>query len=108
MSRYQFRYFFSPDCRVCLWSANAEANEKFNYPVDLNELGLPENILKKAIHIMAWYDTSIDWNYPPDPSPWSDEERCRFNASAQCLLVALREQLGPEFEIRDESRTLSA
>lgn len=103
MSHYVFRYFFDAGSGICLWSANDEAREKFDYPVQLSDLELPESLLRQAIHVMAWYDTSLDWSYPSNPSPWSESERIRFHDASQNLLSMLRQELGPEFEIRDES-----
>jgi hypothetical protein len=48
----------------------------------------------------------LDWSYPPNPSPWSEQERARFNDAAQSLLSNFRQQLGPFFDIRDESGTM--
>jgi len=60
MQRYILRYFFDPGSGIRLWSANDTASEKFDYPVQLHDLWLPENLLRKAIYVMAWYDTSLD------------------------------------------------
>lgn len=103
MPRYVLRYFFDPGSGICLWSGNDAARERFDYPVQLPDLGLPENLLRRALYVMAWYDTSLDWSYPPNPSPWSASERARFHETSQALLSALRQQLGSGFEIRDES-----
>jgi hypothetical protein len=108
MARYVFRYFFDPGSGICLWSANDEARERFDYPVQLSDLGLSENLLRQAIYVMTWHDTSLDWSHPPNPLPWSDSERIRFHQVSENLLAMLREQLGPEFEIRDESSLPSA
>lgn len=105
MAKYQLRYSFDPGAGVCLWAANDAARERFDYPVDAQDLPLPENTRRRVWYICAWFDTCIDWDYPPLPSPWSREERERFNAEAQGLLTLLREQLGPEFEVIDESGT---
>jgi hypothetical protein len=102
MSRYVFRYFFDPGSKVCLWSANDDARERFGYPVEIESLRLSQNLNARALHLVHWYDTSIDWSSPADPSPWSDEERARFAAAAHAFLEKLREFLGSEFEIRDE------
>lgn len=108
MSKYRLRYFFDPGAGVCLWAANDAARERFDYPVDARDLPLPENTWWKVWYVCAWFDTSIDWDYPPNPSPWNREERERFNAEAQKLLTLVREQLGPEFEVVDESGTNGA
>jgi hypothetical protein len=106
MANYLFRYFFDAGSGVCLWSANDATREKFGYPVQLQDLQLPENLFREALHIMAWYDMSLDWSYPPNPSPWSEQERARFNEASQHLLLKLRQHLGPVFDIRDESGTM--
>jgi hypothetical protein len=102
MARYVLRYFFDPGSGICLWSANDEARKRFDYPVQLTELGLSENLLRQAIYVMAWHDTSLDWSNPPNSS-WPDSERIRFQQASKNLLAMLREALGPKFEIRDES-----
>jgi hypothetical protein len=105
MPTYRLRYFFDPGGGICLWSGNDAAQDRFGYPVDARSLPLPENTWRRVAHLCSWYDTSIDWNYPPDPSPWDASERKRFNAEAQKLLASLRHQLGADFEIADESGT---
>ena len=108
MSRYIFRYFFDPGSGICLWSDNDAAREKFDYAVELSKLGLPDNFLRQAIHLTAWYDTSLDWSNPPNPSPWPESEFVRFHEASQKFLSMLRQELGPDFEIRDESSLPSA
>jgi hypothetical protein len=107
MAKYLLRYFFDPGADICLWSSNDDALREFGYPVDARKLPLPENTWRRITHLAAWYDTSIDWNYPSDPSPWDESERQRFNSESQKLLAVLREQLGSDFEVEDESRTAS-
>jgi hypothetical protein len=102
MPRYELRYFFDPGSGICLWSANDEAREKFGYPIELDSLGLTETLRRRALHLIRWFDTSIDWSSPGEPSPWSREERARFAKAAVDLLSELRKTLGHEFEIRDE------
>lgn len=105
MSVYRLRFFFDPGSGICLWAANDATRDKWDYPVDAELLPLPENTWRFARHLCCWYDTSIDWTYPPDPSPWEDSERDRFNVAAQRFLEVLRNQLGPDFEVVDESGT---
>lgn len=103
MTGYIFRYFFDAGSGICLWSDNDEAREKFDYPVELSDLGLSENLLRQAIYLIAWYDTSLDWSNPSNPSPWPENESIRFRSASQNLLSMLRQELGSAFEIRDES-----
>ncbi len=106
MANYLLRYFFDAGSGICLWSSNDAAREKFDYPVELQSLELPENLMREALNIVTWFDSSLDWSYPPNPSPWSEQERGHFNEASQSLLSKLRQQLGPAFDIRDESGTM--
>src|SRR5262245_57775752 len=103
MPTYRLRYFFDPGAG-CLWSGNDAARDRFGYAIDASSLALPENTWRRVAYLCSWYDTSIDWNDPPN-SPWDAAERERFNSEAQRVLALLREQLGPEFEVVDESYT---
>jgi len=105
MAKYRLRYFFDPGAGICLWADNEDAKRRFGYAVEPRELSLPENTWRRAMHLCSWYDTSLDWSYPPGPSPWGAEELRRFNNEAQIFLAELREQLGPDFDLVDESET---
>jgi hypothetical protein len=102
---YRLRFFFDAGAGICLWALNDSARVRFDYAIDAKDLPLPENTWRRLLYLCYWYDTSIDWNYPPDPSLWDEAERKRFNREAQKLLALMREQLGPEFEIVDKSGT---
>ena len=67
-------------------------------------LRLPEDPRRRLAYV-AWYDTGNDWGYPPDPSPRGQAEWQRLNPEARELLAMLGEQLGPAFEIEDQSGT---
>ena len=101
-AKFRLRFFFDAGSGTCLWSDNPAARDRFDYAVDLSTLPVPENLWRQALYVTYWYDTSIDWNYPPDPSQWSAEESAGFHAAADALLARLREALGPDFELADE------
>jgi hypothetical protein len=105
--RYRLRFFFDPGAGVCLWSGNDAARERFGYPVENRSLPVPENLWRLLEHLCAWHATSIDWSYPPDPSPWTPAERHRFDESASAALEQLRTALGPEFLVVDERRRVN-
>jgi hypothetical protein len=52
--------------------------------------------------LAEWHDTSLNWDYPPDPGPWRQPECDRFNDAVASLLADIRRALGPEFEVIDE------
>ncbi len=105
MAIYTLKYLFDSGSGVCLWSTNAAANERFDYPVLTERLPLPDDVRERVERMIDWYDTGLDWDDPAGPSPWTDEEQARFNAEARAVLAILRAHLAPDFEIEDRSRT---
>ncbi len=101
---YEFRYFFDPGSGVCLWSNNEAANARYGYPVDHWELPLSENTKRWLQYLIAWFDTSLDWESPGDSDDtWSEDELNRFRAAARKGLEMLwRELPASHFSIADE------
>lgn len=104
MENFKLRYLFDPGSGTCLWSENELAIDKFGYAVELASLELSSALKSQAEELIVRFDTSIDWNDPPNPSPWSDMERERFEFDSARLLQSLQECLGDAFEIRDCTR----
>jgi hypothetical protein len=104
MKTYKLRFSFDPGSGICLWSENGLARDRFGYPVELDSLELSASVKRKAEELIGRFDTSVDWSYPPAPSPWSKMERERFKVEAAGLLHSLQECLGDGFEIRDCTR----
>jgi hypothetical protein len=103
---YKLRYFFDFGSGVCLWSANDAAQDRFkNYPIDEYKLPVSKTLQKRIQFILAWHDTFLDWDDVPQPSQWCDRESKAFSLAAQEVLTLLRQELGHEFEIVDESGT---
>jgi hypothetical protein len=95
----------------CLWPGNDMAYRELGLgPYDLLEpspLTLSAATLERCRLMAAWHDTSLNWDYPPDPGPWRQPECERFNAAVAELLADIRQELGPEFEVIDR-QTLCA
>lgn len=90
---------------ACLWSANDPALTRFDYPVLSDKLPICSTLKCRVEFVLAWHDTFLDWDNPPSKTQWAAIEKEPFCRAAQELLYLLREQLGSEFEILDESRT---
>lgn len=98
------RFFFDAGSDVCLWACDEATKERHGYAIDADDLPLSTNTRHWLHHLMAWYDTSLDWDNPGGASPWSDDEQARFRLAAQEGLARLRQELTPAgYEIRDES-----
>lgn len=106
--RPYLRYFFEYGSGVCLWAGNDAARDHFgDYPIDTDALPVSANTRHWLHHLIAWYDTGLDWDDPGGGAAhWSEEERARFEQAAQegfrCLVQELPEQ---DFELFDESDT---
>jgi hypothetical protein len=82
-----------------LWPANDAARDRFGLGPLEDVLPLTAECRDAIERLGAWHDTALDWNYPPDPSPWTDDESARFEAAVIPLLEQLRRELGPDFEV---------
>ena len=99
-SHYIIRYWF--DWRAgCFWSANDETRERFGYPIVPVALPLSAGTLKRVNALTDWHDQTLNWDYPPDPGPWRQDECDRFHQAAKDLLEIVRQELEEEFEIID-------
>jgi len=88
-----------------LWAKNEAAREKFGYPIDHGTLPLSENTKRSLQALVAWFDTSLDWNDPSNSdSFWSEDEWQRFRLAARKSLESLRQELPSQwYEIIDET-----
>ncbi|MEJ8850560.1 hypothetical protein [Variovorax rhizosphaerae] len=85
---------FDSGSGVCLWSTNEAAREELGYAIDHWALPLSENTKRWLQHLVAWYDTSLDWESPANSDQqWTSEELKRFNAAAKRGLEMLCREL---------------
>lgn len=102
MAKYVLKYLFDYGAGVCLWSVNDLAKRKFNYPIENCELPISKSLGEEIDRLIVEYDTSLNWDYPPDPSPWTTEQRNDFKYRANIAYQKLLLELGDEFEILNE------
>jgi hypothetical protein len=96
------RFFFDAGSGSVLWSATAQDKEAWGFAVDLQRLPISPVLRTELADLISAYDTSLNWDYPPDPGPWR-EARCReFNEAVHRAVERLRAELGSAWQIRDE------
>jgi pyruvate-formate lyase-activating enzyme len=104
MARYVLRFFFDGCTGDCLWSHNDAAIEKYGYPVSLDDLCLSEKTIAMAEKIMD--RECLMSQKTPDVCgvyyEFSAEEETAHRKDVDALLRIIRDELGPDFEIRDE------
>jgi len=104
--RYSLRYFFEW-YGPCLWASNDAARDRFGCGVNVDELPLSDGTKNLAAELMLWHHQALNQDYPPDPSPWRQDECNRFNRASKQLLQTIRDELGNEYDIVDEQPLVS-
>jgi len=103
---YLLRYFFEWGSATCLWSGDARTRDAFGYPINARHLPLSDATVAEIERLCTWYQGALNQAYPPDPSPWRQEECDRFNIAARTLLAAIRQELRQGFTVIDERENL--
>ncbi|MFC5750537.1 hypothetical protein [Actinomadura rugatobispora] len=99
------RFFFDAGSGGVLWAITPEDRDVWGYPVDLDRLPISRPLREELESLVARYDTSFNWDYPPDPGPWREGEWRQFNEAVRQALGRLRTELGPAWQIDDEFST---
>ena len=83
----------------CLWAGNDAARKAFDVGDIEDGLPLSDETRRRLEELSVWHDTSLDWDDPSGPGPWSKDEYERFNRAAAGILEAIRAELGPYFQV---------
>lgn len=83
-----------------LWCDNDAARAAFDVGSIEDRLPLSESLRKKLDDLSRLHDVALNWEYPPDPGPWSREEYAAFEDAVCQVLPLLREELGADFSVR--------
>ncbi|MBL8572844.1 MAG: hypothetical protein JNM13_04130 [Hyphomicrobiaceae bacterium] len=109
--RMVLHYRFEAGSGVCLWAGNDAARATFDYAVDHEQLPLSENARRFLDYLIAWFDTSLDWDDPTMPAAgWTAAMATRFRAGGdEGLGMLLRELDANRFSVidrRDDSAAM--
>jgi hypothetical protein len=99
---YRFRFFFDAGSGTALWADSAAAEEIWGYAVELGRVPVSQPLRDELAGLVTAYDTSVNWDYPPDPGPWREPQCFRFNQAVRHVLARLRAELGPQWQIQSE------
>ena len=98
MSKYQLRFWFEHG-GGCIWGMNYEATQKYGYMIKGESLFISDNLISELITLENEYATYLDWAYPPNPSPWTEEHKIDFFDKATSIYEKLKDELGADFDI---------
>lgn len=93
MNKYQLCFFFDYG-GYCLWGNDGGVNYN-SLPISVG--------LKSELNAMnAEFSTSLDWDDPKSPSPWTKEYSIDFNNRATIVYEKLKAELGSNYELKNE------
>jgi hypothetical protein len=98
LNKYVLKFWFEHG-GTCLWSANQSAVNKFGYAIDNETLPISARLVTELNALEDEYHTYLDWNDPPSPSPWTQEQKQGFIDRANATYQKLLSELGEEFEL---------
>ncbi|MDX3233684.1 hypothetical protein [Streptomyces sp. ME19-01-6] len=100
MPPHHLRFFFEAGVSdTPLWPDDLDS--PYGFPCELERLPISPATQAELARLSEWYQSSIDWDYPPDPSPWPPEEWDLFRQRSDAALDALRRELGDEWTVED-------
>lgn len=88
MAIYALRFWFEHG-GGCLWAVNEAAAVKYDYWIDYELLPLSAALREKLAALEWEYHSYLDWDYPPDPSPWTQAHKDSFKRCADEVFMEL-------------------
>lgn len=83
-----------------IWCEDDVTREKYGVGAIEEKLFLSKEIVEKLENLTKLHDTALNWEYPPDPGPWSKEQYQSFEGKALKILEELKHELGGKYEIK--------
>ncbi len=85
---------------ACLWCGDQITRDHFGVgPIAFEKLGLSEDLQNALRALGDEFQDSLDWDYPPDPSPWTQEHKYDFLRRSEEVYHRLVSELGGNYEV---------
>ncbi|MGP3991263.1 hypothetical protein [Streptomyces sp. 3N207] len=99
----RLRFFFEAGVSdTPLWPDDIDS--PYGFPCELERLPISPAVRIELAGLCEWYQSSIDWEYPPGPSPWPEQQWELFRQRADAALEVLRCELGEGWIVEDRRR----
>ena len=82
-----------------IWPDSDLARARFGLGPIEDQLGLTPALRERLDALSTWHDEALNWNDPAEPSPWTDEERTRFDQAARFTMRDICRELGPTLDL---------
>ena len=86
------RFFFDWGAYDCFWGGEEDL-------IPYEWLGISEELETTLRDMAKEFQTALDWEYPPDPSPWSEEHKKDFLERAEKVYERILAEIGDEYEV---------
>lgn len=83
----------------CLWAGNDAALRAFGVGNIEDALPLSDGTRARLEELSTWHDSSLNWDDPAGPGPWTPGEHEDFERAAGEVLETIRTELGPDFHV---------
>lgn len=98
MATHTLRFFFDNFAGVCLWAGDAATMERFDYPVGLNMLPVPRDLMEAGDSLIRRWEQHVY-----EQSPWpSGDSLAVFARDCRAFVGQLESALPDCYEIADE------
>ncbi|MEY9934520.1 hypothetical protein ABH926_009188 [Catenulispora sp. GP43] len=87
------RFVFSYGVDTMLWPS--DMTSPLGFPCETRLLPFSEQTRADIDRLAEWYQSSLGWDDPGGPSPWTTQESESFDAQAKALLGRIRSKLPP-------------
>lgn len=78
-----------------------DVDSPFGYPAAPGSLPLTPGTSRELTRLADLYQSSLAWNHPAGPSPWTRERQESFRREADGGLETLRRELGDDWTAGD-------
>lgn len=102
--KYNIKFMFEySEIYTCVWSINQEAANHFGgaYPISLDKLPITDDLRSKIVALCEEFQTSLNWDSPQAPSPWTEEHRKDFKKRATEAYSQTVKELGDQYEVEN-------
>jgi hypothetical protein len=98
LAKYVIKFWFEHG-GICLWSVNDNAKDVFGYAINNKNLPISKSLVDELCALEEEYYDYLDWDYPLNPSPWTQMQKHEFKNRANVAYFKLLTELGNDYKI---------
>ncbi|MCH5204690.1 MAG: hypothetical protein J1F03_08065 [Oscillospiraceae bacterium] len=96
---FKFTFNYATDFS-CIWSGDSEAFHKYGSIIEHEKIGISKELDLEMQGLCKEYQSSLNWDCPQEPSPWTDEQKQLFARKARSVYDKLISEIGERYHIQ--------